>query len=168
VSRWRQARAIALLPGMVTIVVPALILMLGDGPRFGWELHAPLDALMIALGVVLVAAGFSLWFWTVQLFARIGNGTLAPWDPTQKLVAEGPYRHVRNPMIAAVTAVLLGEAAILGSPGILVEAAVFAGVNHLWFVIGEEPGLERRFGESYSEYRRSVPRWVPRRSPWTG
>jgi protein-S-isoprenylcysteine O-methyltransferase Ste14 len=34
----------------------------------------------------------------------------------------------------------------------------------LLFVIGhEEPTLRRRFGETYSEYRRSVRRWIPRR-----
>jgi protein-S-isoprenylcysteine O-methyltransferase Ste14 len=32
----------------------------------------------------------------------------------------------------------------------------------------EEPGLEKRFGESYREYKRNVPRWIPRWRPWTG
>ena len=167
-SRWRQARAIALLPGTVTIVIPALILLLGEGPEFGWGLDTPLAVLVIAAGAALIAGGFSLWLWTVRLFAQIGKGTLAPWDPTKQLVAEGPYRHVRNPMIAAVTAVLLGEAAVFGSVGIAIEAAIFVTVNHVWFVLGEEPGLERRFGEEYREYRREVPRWIPRRSAWDG
>jgi protein-S-isoprenylcysteine O-methyltransferase Ste14 len=31
------------------------------------------------------------------------------------------------------------------------------------FVIGyEEPTLERRFGATYTAYRQSVPRWMPR------
>jgi protein-S-isoprenylcysteine O-methyltransferase Ste14 len=31
------------------------------------------------------------------------------------------------------------------------------------FVIGyEEPALGRRFGETFAEYRRTVPRWIPR------
>jgi protein-S-isoprenylcysteine O-methyltransferase Ste14 len=166
VSRWRQARAIALLPGTVTIVIPGLILLLGDGPDVGWGLTTPLAALVTAIGAALIAAGFVLWVWTVRLFAQIGKGTLAPWDPTRKLVAEGPYRHLRNPMISAVTAVLLGEAAVLGSTGILIEAAIFVAVNHVWFLFGEEPGLERRFGEDYREYRAAVPRWIPRRTPW--
>ena len=165
-SRWRQARAIALLPGTVTIVIPALILLLGDGPDIGWGLDTALAAAVIALGAALIAAGFALWLWTVRLFARIGKGTLAPWDPTKKLVAEGPYRHLRNPMISAVTAVLLGEAMLFGSVGIAIEAATFVAVNHVWFLLGEEPGLERRFGDEYREYRRAVPRWIPRRTPW--
>ena len=38
-SGWRQVRAIALLPGNVTIVVPAVILVLTSGPELGWGLH---------------------------------------------------------------------------------------------------------------------------------
>jgi protein-S-isoprenylcysteine O-methyltransferase Ste14 len=167
-SRWRQARAIALLPGTVTIVIPALILVLGDVPDVGWGLVTPLAVLVTAAGAALIVAGFSLWLWTVRLFAQIGKGTLAPWDPTKQLVAEGPYRHLRNPMITGVTAFLLGAAAVFGSVGILIEAAIFATINHVWFVFGEEPGLERRFGADYREYRENVPRWIPRRSPWQG
>ncbi len=163
--RWRQARAIVLLPGVVAIVVPALIL-LGEGPHFGWGLGGVAAALPVLVGLALIAAGLAMWIWTVRLFACVGKGTLAPWDPTRRLVVQGPYRHVRNPMISAVTAVLLGEAALLGSLGIAIWAAGFAAVNTAWFVLGEEPGLERRFGEEYREYKSDVPRWVPRRAPW--
>jgi protein-S-isoprenylcysteine O-methyltransferase Ste14 len=37
-------------------------------------------------------------------------------------------------------------------------------VNHAYFLLAEEPGLERRFGDEYRAYKRAVPRWVPRRS----
>jgi protein-S-isoprenylcysteine O-methyltransferase Ste14 len=126
------------------------------------------EPLPVALGAPLVAAGFALWVWTVRLFARIGRGTLAPWDPTERLVAEGPYAHVRNPMITAVLAVLLGEALVFGSISILIWAAIFAAINHVFFLVYEEPAVERRFGEEYRRYKGSVPRWVPRRTPWPG
>lgn len=38
---------------------------------------------------------------------------------TQPIVVEGPYRHVRNPMIAAVLAFLAGEVLLFGSPALL-------------------------------------------------
>jgi protein-S-isoprenylcysteine O-methyltransferase Ste14 len=166
VSGWRQARAIALLPGVVTVVLPAIILVAGDGPNVGWGLDDVAAAAPVLLGAALIVAGFALWLWTVRLFARIGKGTLAPWDPTRRLVVQGPYAHVRNPMISAVLATLLGEAALFGSPGILILAAAFGAVNHAFFVLREEPGLEQRFGDEYREYRRAVPRWIPRRHPW--
>jgi protein-S-isoprenylcysteine O-methyltransferase Ste14 len=37
-------------------------------------------------------------------------------------------------------------------------------MNHLYFILSEEPGLERRFGESYAEYKRAVPRWIRERA----
>jgi protein-S-isoprenylcysteine O-methyltransferase Ste14 len=150
----RHLRAIALLPGTVTLLVPALILA-GDG-------FEPVSAPLVGLGAVMIVAGFALWAWTVRLLARVGKGTLAPWDPTERLVAEGPYRVVRNPMISAVFAVLLGEAALFGSTGLLIWAGGFFLINHAFFLLYEEPALERRFGESYREYKRTVPRWIPR------
>jgi protein-S-isoprenylcysteine O-methyltransferase Ste14 len=163
-SGWRHARAIALLPGFVTLVIPAVLLWLGGGPEVGWG--GPLAPLTVAAGAALTAAGLALWVWTVRLFARLGRGTLAPWDPTRALVVQGPYGVVRNPMITGVLAVLVGEATLLGSAALLAWAAVFFAVNSAFFVLREEPELERRFGEPYRRYRRHVPRWIPRRRAW--
>ena len=73
---------------------------------------APAGAWRHARAIVLLPGMIA-----VALFARVGEGTLAPWDPTRRLVVESPYRRVRNPMISAVLAVLTGEALVLGSPG---------------------------------------------------
>ena len=40
------------------------------------------------------------------------------------------------------------------------------GVNALYLPLVEERGLARRFGEEWAAYRASVPRYVPRRTPW--
>ena len=164
-SAWRQARAIALLPGTVTVLIPVLLVVLTDAV-VGWGGDG-LAVLPVLLGLAAIAAGLALWLWTVRLFARIGRGTLAPWDPTRHLVVEGPYRHVRNPMITAVVTVLAGEAALFGSLPLLIWCLAFLAVNHLFFVIHEEPGLVRRFGDEYRAYRDNVPRWLPRRTAWT-
>jgi protein-S-isoprenylcysteine O-methyltransferase Ste14 len=165
VNAWRQARAIVLLPGTVTVLVPFVVLS-GTGSNVGWGFGGVVAVLPALLGLVLIAAGFAFWLWTVRLFARIGRGTLAPWDPPRHLVVEGPYRHVRNPMITAVLAVLAGEAALFGSPALLIWLAAFFAINYVGFHVYEEPGLERRFGEEYQVYKRNVPRWLPRRTPW--
>ena len=156
-SAWRHLRAIALLPGTVAIVVPGILVARG-----GWDL----EPLLVLLGAPLIALGLALWLWTVRLFATIGRGTLAPWDPTERLVVEGPYAHVRNPMITAVLAVLVGEALVFGSTAIAIWAGVFAVVNHVFFLAYEEPAVERRFGDEYRHYKDNVPRWFPRRTPW--
>jgi protein-S-isoprenylcysteine O-methyltransferase Ste14 len=141
----------------VTLVVPGVIVALGEEVEVGWP---------AVPGAVLIAAGLALWAWTVTLFARIGKGTLAPWDPTQRLVVHGPYRHVRNPMISGVIAILLGEAALLGSWTLLAWALAFFALNATYIPLVEEPGLVRRFGDDYLRYRENVPRWLPRPRPW--
>ena len=152
-------------PGTATVVVPAVILLSGEGANVGWGIGGLGAAVVVVVGVALIAVGLGLGLWTLRLFIRIGKGTLAPWDPTRRLVVDGPYRLVRNPMITGVLAILFGEAALFGSVGLLVWAALFFAINTAYFVRSEEPGLERRFGEEYRAYRRSVPRWLPRRAP---
>jgi protein-S-isoprenylcysteine O-methyltransferase Ste14 len=161
----RQLRAIALLPGMVTVVVPALLVW-SYGADLGWDLPAPLSVMLVLAGIAVIAVGLRLWVETIRLFVEVGGGTLAPWDPTRKLVVRGPYRRVRNPMISALGFVLLGEAAVLGSPPVLILFGGFVVANATYIPLFEEPGLLRRFGDEYAEYRRAVPRWIPRRTPW--
>jgi protein-S-isoprenylcysteine O-methyltransferase Ste14 len=145
-----------LLPGTVTIVIPALIVWLGG---------ADVESVTAVLGALFVALGLALVVWTVRLFVVDGRGTLAPWDPTSKLVVQGPYRLVRNPMITGVASILVGEALFFRSWGIAIELAVFVAVNAVYFPLVEEPGLRRRFGAQYDEYRARVPRWLPRVRP---
>jgi protein-S-isoprenylcysteine O-methyltransferase Ste14 len=158
VNVWRHVRAVALLPFVVTVVVPGLLIW-----RRGFDLAAwPL----VLLGVVLVVLGVVLVTWTVVLFASIGRGTLAPWDPTARLVVAGPYRHARNPMISGVLSIVLGEAALFASTALLVWFAAVLAVNAVYFPLVEEPGLRKRFGAEYDVYRANVPRWLPRIGPW--
>ena len=142
-----------LLPGTVAIVIPAVVVWLGG---------ANIEPVTTVIGALLIAIGLALVAWTVRLFAGVGQGTLAPWDPTSTLVVCGPYRYVRNPMITGVATILAGEALLFRSWGLVVEIAIFVVVNALYFPLVEEPGLRRRFGAEYEEYRARVPRWLPR------
>ena len=162
----RHALAICLLPGTVVVLVPALIVWQSGSVSVGWGLPNGLALVPVALGTALLAVGVSLVVWTIALFARVGRGTLAPWDSTSTLVVEGPYQHVRNPMISGVLFLLLGEATLLGSPALLVWFSVVAAVNAIHMPLVEEPGLVRRYGAAYERYRAAVPRWLPRLRPW--
>ena len=66
-------------------------------------------------GGLLIAAGLTMLVWTVVLFDRVGEGTLAIGSPV-KLVVRGPYRHVRNPMMTSVFGIQLGTAIAFASP----------------------------------------------------
>ena len=160
----RHLLAIAVLPFTVTVLVPLWIADRYDvAPAVGRGL--PALALQLA-GVALIAAGLYFFAASLRRFAVEGRGTLAPWDPPRRLVVAGPYRYVRNPMISGVVFVLFGEAAILRSLPHLGWAALFFAINAVYLPLFEEPQLEARFGEPYGEYRRHVPRLVPRLRPW--
>jgi protein-S-isoprenylcysteine O-methyltransferase Ste14 len=161
----RHALAICLLPGTVVVLVPALLVSSGT-TSVGLGLPGAFAVVPVLLAAGLLAAGATLFIWTISLFVRVGRGTLAPWDPTRKLVVTGPYRHVRNPMISGVLFLLLGEAVLLGSGPLLAWFGVVAAVNAIYMPLVEEPGLVRRYGAEYERYRAAVPRWLPRRRPW--
>ena len=162
----RQLRAIVLLPFMATVVIPGLIVFFFRTVHPGWELPRAVWFAPFLLAALLITTGLVLFVWTLTLFANAGRGTLAPWDPTQRLVVRGPYQHVRNPMISGVLAVLLGEAALLGSLPLFCWFLLFFALNQLYIPGFEEPGLEARFGEEYRRYKQHVPRWIPRPTTW--
>jgi protein-S-isoprenylcysteine O-methyltransferase Ste14 len=163
----RQLASVLILPVNVLLVVPSLIFMRCRAKRAGRLAPAAVLSFSHILGGLLVLAGLPMLFWTIREFGRSGQGTLAPWDPTQKLVVQGPYRHVRNPMISAVMAILFGQALLLNSLCHLAWATVFSLGNVLYIPRSEEPGLERRFGDDYRRYKQHVPRWLPRLRPWS-
>ena len=115
-----------------------------------------------ALGWALIVGGVALYimcaFWG---FALRGEGTPLPLDPPKKLVVEGPYRVVRNPMYWGVASVILGEATIFHSLALAELAGAFAVGVILFVLLFEEPELRRKFGAEYEEYCRHVPRWLP-------
>ena len=164
----RHLLAILLLPFMMAVVVPRWLLTSWAARDTRWMAGTLVAFVGRAAGALLFVAGFVLFVWCVSLFARVGRGTLAPWDPTRELVAVGPYRHVRNPMISAVVTMLTGEALLWGSQVLAKWMLVFLAFNHVYFLLIEEPGLEERFGASYHRYKAAVPRWLPRWHPWTG
>ena len=157
----RHLLSILLLPTMVAIVVPQWILRSYATTDTRWPPGTATFAGR-ALGAAVVVAGVSLVAWCIALFARVGRGTLAPWDPTKQLVAVGPYRYTRNPMITGVATTLVGEAIFTGSRYVALWTLAFILINHIYFVASEEPGLEARFGQSYRDYKAAVPRWMPR------
>ena len=159
----RHLLAILALPVVMAGVVPRWLLTRYAAIDSRLDPDSPVFWPLRGLGAVLLLAGFLLFCWCVSLFARVGQGTLAPWDPTQRLVAVGPYRFMRNPMISGVSAVLAGLALVTGSWVLALWFLIFVTFNFTYFVLVEEPGLEARFGAPYREYKARVPRWIPRR-----
>ena len=82
---------------------------------------------------------------------------------TASLVADGPYRHVRNPLYFGNILMVIGIGSMMNRVGF-----VFAFGAMLVFcyrlIFREEGDLQASQGESFAEYLRAVPRLFP--SPW--
>jgi len=130
------------------------------------EPHWPL-AWVNWLAVVPCLLGASVLLWCAWDFAVVGRGTPAPIDPPKSVVVCGLYRFVRNPMYVGVELMVLGEAWWFSSTRLLVYALLLGFGFHLFVVFYEEPALRKKFGGSYQEYCRAVPRWIPRFTPWS-
>lgn len=149
-----------LAPGVVAGLVPWLLVG-------GYA--APLAAgPLVAVGGIVVAAGLAVLLHAFARFALEGLGTPAPVTPTERLVVGGPYRYVRNPMYVAVLSIILGQASMFWSPSLAVYAAAVGLAFALFVHFYEEPVLARRYGSEYETYRRHVPGWLPRLTPWDG
>jgi protein-S-isoprenylcysteine O-methyltransferase Ste14 len=149
---------------MVTVVIPATILY---GTGVAWP-PQPWNIILPVIGSMFIFLGLALMICTNRLFIAVGKGTLAPWNPPQKLVIRGVYRHVRNPMITGVCCILLGESAFFGSLPLLGLFSFGLILNLIYIPLSEEPGLAKRFGDDYLLYMKNVPRWIPRLTPWEG
>ncbi len=144
-----------LVPGSVTIGIPHLLLSSGSGHGSA----AP--GASRALGAVPIIAGAACYLWCAWAFTFVGRGTPGPWDAPRRFVARGVYRIVRNPMYAGIVLVLLGEAIVFASWGLLLYALLLWGAFSLTVVGYEEPALREQFGDDYEAYSRAVPRWIP-------
>jgi protein-S-isoprenylcysteine O-methyltransferase Ste14 len=154
-----SALFLVLAPGLVTIAVPWLLT--------GFDTHA-VSWISRAVGIALIALGTPVVLQAYARFVWEGLGTPAPVAPPSHLVVGGVYRHVRNPMYVAITAIILGEALLLGRPVLVLWAAVFVAATIAFVRLYEEPHLRGLFGDEYEEYRRNVPGWWPRLRPWRG
>jgi len=160
----RHLLSVAALPFMVTIVIPVWLARRND-VTVGVAGSVPLLLLQV-VGVGVLGIGLVLFASSLRRFATEGEGTLAPWDPPRRLVVRGPYRYVRNPMISGVILILFAEALLILSRAHFMWALTFLAINAVYIPLFEEPQLAGRFGEDYEEYRRNVPRLVPRLRPW--
>ena len=162
----KTLRTVFFLPVLLILGGVPLLLVWLEGAQWFWGIAPPWSWGLLLCAAGLFAAGGALMAHTARVLSQRGSSTLAPWDPTRKLVVVGVYRHVRNPMMLGVFCVLLGETLVFGSRGLVLWTLLFALVNGVGVPRFEEPGLEERFGQAYVLYKQNVPRWIPRRTPW--
>ncbi|GIX07655.1 MAG: hypothetical protein KatS3mg115_2058 [Candidatus Poribacteria bacterium] len=86
--------------------------------------------------------------------------------PGKRLVREGPFELVRNPLYLGNFLIVLGVATMVARWELFLIAVLLFWAQYLPIVYWEERTLLEQFGEAYRQYAASVPRFFPRRWRW--
>ncbi len=124
----------------------------------------PRQDLMI-FGAILMAFGELLRIISVSY---IGVSSRAREIVAEKLVTNGPYAYLRNPMYTGNMFLYMGASIFAGGwlPFMLYLVILFFSIQYSLSVKYEESGLEDLHGEEYINYQEAVPRFYPRLSPY--
>jgi protein-S-isoprenylcysteine O-methyltransferase Ste14 len=133
----------------------------------GWVVNAyllPLPAslsapLRITGAMVFILIGMTALAFAGRLFSETDQDP-SPWKPTTEIISTGIYRFTRNPMYLGLALIQIGLAFAMANLWVLVLLPPALAVVYTTAIRHEEAYLERKFGDSYLEYKRSVRRWI--------
>ena len=113
-----------------------------------------------AIGVVLTVSGILLTF-GAQL--AMGDAWRIGVDPAERtrLVTEGPFRLVRNPIYSALIPTVLGLLLMVPNVVALAGFAAILVSLELQVRLVEEPYLQQVHGDAYARYAARVGRFLP-------
>ena len=119
----------------------------------------------LVVGGVVALAGEAMRFWGVAYagpLTRVTGNVGAP-----ELVTSGPFSYVRNPLYVGNILLYVGFGIMANAltPWLASATAFYFVVQYAAIVSLEEEFLQKEFSSSFEEYRRSVPRFIPRLTP---
>jgi protein-S-isoprenylcysteine O-methyltransferase Ste14 len=115
-----------------------------------------------AFGTLLVISAALLRSWAE---AYLHSSIVHDMDlHSDRLVADGPYRHLRNPLYLGIVLLAAGIGFLASRVGIII---LIGGMTLFTYrlILREEVSLLASQGESYRRYYKSVPRWLPSLTP---
>jgi protein-S-isoprenylcysteine O-methyltransferase Ste14 len=137
-----------LLLGLVLDRMLPLPLILPEAALIRWAVGGGL----VAVGIAIMAAG-------IRNFSRAATPVRSN-QPVRALVATGIHAWSRNPIYVGMFLIYAGIGMAARSPWILVLALPLVIILRYVVVAREEAYLERRFGDSYRDYKAHVRRWL--------
>lgn len=148
-------------PGVV--ILPPLLIVLAllvvGALHWLWPLPISTRPVAVAVGIVLSVLGIGLAEWGRRTLVN-GGTNVSPLKPTTAIVFAGPFRFTRNPLYVGVMSLFLGLSLAIGTWwGFFVIVPVFFMLHH-GVILREERYLERKFGESYVNYKSTVRRYL--------
>ncbi|KAM3113555.1 methyltransferase family protein [Phormidesmis sp. 146-33] len=143
-------------PIVVVLVGAAMWVTAQSTPKFEIE-----ENLHFVIAGVIALSGFTVLALGIAAF-RQAKTTINPVNPeaASSLVTGGIYCYTRNPMYVGFAALLVGWAAYLAVPWVLLGPIAFILFTTRFQIIPEEHVLDAKFGQAYSEYKEKVRRWL--------
>lgn len=135
--------------------IPFLIL----GLVFG---HPTITSLIT--GVLVSGLGEAIRFWGVghaTSETRVTGSVGA-----SRLVVSGPFGYVRNPLYVGNMLLYTGFGVMANIPWLIVLTLAWFIFQYWMIVSREEEFLAGKFGQEYDAYRKSVPKFFPRFTPY--
>jgi protein-S-isoprenylcysteine O-methyltransferase Ste14 len=137
-----------LLLGLVLDRMLPLPLILPEAALIRW----PVGGGLVVAGLAIMAAG-------IRNFSRAATPVPSN-QPVRALVTTGIHAWSRNPIYVGMFFIYAGIGMAARSPWVLVLALPLLIILHYVVVAREEVYLERRFGDSYRDYKARVRRWL--------
>lgn len=102
------------------------------------------------MGVVICFAGATLRFYSSGFLRK-----------EAKLAVGGPYAYTRNPLYLGTFIMALGATISVGAVWLALVMGIVFFLNYHYVIQHEEEKLPSYFGESYLQYCKLVPRFIP-------
>lgn len=124
----------------------------------GWLSFSDAAIALLIAAIVCAIAGAFLRIWGA---AYVGSSVVKSSSMHgDALLADGPYRHTRNPLYLGTLIHTFGVALIMPWSGAIFAVALIW-IFQIRLALAEEPYLAARFGEAYRGYAAHVPRFLP-------
>jgi protein-S-isoprenylcysteine O-methyltransferase Ste14 len=111
------------------------------------------------VATALAITGIAILTTAMRKFAAAGTNVPTPM-PTNAIVTEGLYAHSRNPIYVALTLIYLAIAVAAASTWSLMLLVPLLLLIRYGVIAREERYLERKFSDSYIDYKSRVRRWI--------
>jgi len=139
--------------------IPLMVWLAFELTRLGLFRFAVAVPVVIVLSAVIAAKAVLLRVWAT---AWLGTATVLHGQmKAGAVMADGPYRYVRNPLYLGSWCMFVAMAFIMPPTGALFAMLLLTAFL-LRLILGEEAFLSNQLGQPYQDYLRAVPRLFPR------
>jgi protein-S-isoprenylcysteine O-methyltransferase Ste14 len=155
---WREHRKAGYITGLLSSWLPVTVLLVVFHGRLfratrpsSWEIGAGLSLLLVEMWI------FRLVKKDLGMERLIGQTELSG---SGEIVHSGIYSRIRHPRYIGSFLAILGACFLAGTRAMWIVAMIWLVLTWIAILL-EERELHNRFGASYAEYCRRVPRFMP-------